>query len=347
MNDHMTNIPAAPPSWLPYGPNESGVDVPAEPAMRTGKRSNRQDLQRLGAALATFYSRGGRGDRLCYVVAAVLFASGIVHFGVQLVTGGPWEGPVSWRKPTTFGLAFGLTLATLTWVTNFIPNRRNIRGWLLAVFAAACLVEVAVITLQAWRGVPSHFNVGTPLNASLAYAAAGGGALLLVTSLAFAAASARPYPDMPASMRLAVRAGFATFLAALMIGAIMIALGVIETRTVSQSAAYTVAAAFKPGHAATMHGILILPALAWLGSFANWTERRRFRVMGVACSGYVLAAGIVVVDAVGAVSPLVELQAPHATSLLAAAGLLLLLTAAGLTLAGLVRAPLVAGFEHA
>jgi hypothetical protein len=231
----------------------------------------RRVVRVLGTTLATFYSRGERSDRLYYIVAAVLLASGIFHLGVQAVLGGPWDGPVSWRKPTTFGLAFGLTLATMTWVTNFVPLRHRIRGPILGVFATACVVEVSVITLQAWRRVPSHFNVSTPLNAVFAYSAAGGGAILIVTTIVLAIASARPNPAVPASMRLAVRAGFVAFLAALAIGAFMIALGVQTTRTVSQEAAYTVAINFKPGHAATMHGILILPALAWLCSFTTWT----------------------------------------------------------------------------
>jgi hypothetical protein len=35
---------------------------------------------------------------------------------VLVVTGGSWEGPVSWRKPMSFGLSFGVTLATIGWV---------------------------------------------------------------------------------------------------------------------------------------------------------------------------------------------------------------------------------------
>jgi hypothetical protein len=313
---------------------------------RAEKRRPTPLLRRLGSALATFYTRAERVDRRCYAIAVVLFSSGLFHLAVQAVVGGPWEGPVSWRKPTTFGLAFGLTLATLTWVTTFVPLRGRTRGRLLAVFATACAVEVGVITLQAWRGVPSHFNVSTPLNAALAYTAAGGGAIIIATALAFTAAATRPDPAVPISMRLAVLAGFVSFLAALAIGAFMIALGVNATRTISQAAAYTVATAFKSGHAATMHGILILPALAWLGSFADWSEIRRVCVILLACVGYFLAAGVVVVDTFVAVSPLAPLEAPLITSLLAGAGLLSLLTASGMTLVALRRAPAVPGLEH-
>ena len=54
---------------------------------------------------------------------------------MQAVGGGLWEGPVSWRRPVTFGLAFGLTLATLSWVSAIMAGRGRDR--LLGVFAAA------------------------------------------------------------------------------------------------------------------------------------------------------------------------------------------------------------------
>jgi hypothetical protein len=148
---------------------------------------------------------------------------------------------------------------------------------------------------------------------------------------------------MPASMRLAVRAGFVAFLCALGIGAFMIVLGVKTTRTVSQQAAYSVDAAFKSGHAATMHGILILPALAWLVSYVDWPEARRVRVVTLACLGYGLAAGVVVVDTFVAVNPLALTQSPLIDTTLAAGGIIALLAAYGMALAGLRRAPLAAG----
>jgi hypothetical protein len=44
-----------------------------------------------------------------------------------------------------------------------------------------------------------------------------------------------------------------------------------------------------------MHAILVLPALAWLLSFAGWSERRRLRVVVFAAAGYVVIVGLVVV----------------------------------------------------
>jgi hypothetical protein len=83
---------------------------------------------------------------------------------------------------------------------------------------------------------------------------------------------------------------------ALLMGAVMIARGVTEVVAGHQQRAYLVGGFLKPGHAATMHGILILSALAWLTSFTGWTERRRRRIVSLATAGYGLFAAAVIAE---------------------------------------------------
>lgn len=94
----------------------------------------------------------------------LLIASGVFHALIWIIDGSPWEGPVSWRKPILFGLSTGLTGLSMAWVL------RRIAPWkidpLLTPFFAFCMIaETALITVQAWRGVPSHFNNHTSLDA--------------------------------------------------------------------------------------------------------------------------------------------------------------------------------------
>ncbi|MGN6695895.1 MAG: hypothetical protein ACTHN0_17085, partial [Aquihabitans sp.] len=102
-------------------------------------------------------------ERWALVVAAVLFASGVVHLGILVVTGGSWVGSLSWRKAATFGTSFGLTLAAVVWAGRLIPATR---AWtiLLGIFGAACVVETALVSLQVWRGRPSHFDFETSID---------------------------------------------------------------------------------------------------------------------------------------------------------------------------------------
>jgi hypothetical protein len=47
------------------------------------------------------------------------------------------------------------------------------RAVLLTAFTAASIVETALVSLQTWRGVPSHFNVEPALDAWVTRALAG------------------------------------------------------------------------------------------------------------------------------------------------------------------------------
>ncbi|MGV4987585.1 hypothetical protein ACVB8X_33985 [Streptomyces sp. NRAIS4] len=228
-------------------------------------------------------------DRLCHATGLLLVLSGLAHLVVFAVDGGPWDGPVSWRKPITFGLSFGLTLIAITWVTSYLGVRPRLRSALLLVFAADCVVEVGGITLQAWRRVPSHLNMETPFDTAVSMTLAVGGGVLVALLTVFAVASFRHRPQGPAGMPLAVRSGFAILLVALASGAAMIARGVVLTRTGHQEAAYHSTAPLKPLHGVSLHAVLVLPALAWLLSRSPWTERTRRRIVATAVGCYAAA----------------------------------------------------------
>ncbi len=226
-----------------------------------------------------------RTERACYLVAAVLVLSGLVHLGILVGTGDDWTGPVSWRKPATFGLSFGLTLATVTWVSGFVPLSARARRRLLVAFAAACVGEVLMITLQRWRGLPSHFipagSPGAVLNGVVGAGAAAGAVVLVIVSVVLTVAAFRPDPDRPAHLRLAVRAGLLSFLLALAVGVVMLARGLVLTRAGDVTAAFAFSGGLKPGHAATMHGILVLPLLARVLDLGGRDERFRMAVVRV------------------------------------------------------------------
>ncbi|WP_406271491.1 hypothetical protein OHT93_20990 [Streptomyces sp. NBC_00191] len=241
-------------------------------------------------ALTPRHTGGPRGAELfCYATGAALIATGLFHLVVFFADGGPWTGPVSWRKPFTFGVSFGLTLVAITWVTSYLRIGGRARCVLLALFAADCVLEVAGITLQAWRGVPSHFNRETPFDSAVATALAVGGVLLVLILTTFATASFRQRPEGPAGMALALRTGFSVLLVGLLSGAAMIAYGVVVTRTDSQEAAYHSSGALKPLHGVSLHAILVLPVLARVLAFTSWPGSTREKVVRAASAAYLLA----------------------------------------------------------
>jgi hypothetical protein len=227
---------------------------------------------------------GGRAERFCCVVALALIGSGVLHVVVFAVDGGPWHGPVSWRKPITFGLSFGLTLLTVVWLSAYLPLRGRWRPFLLGVLAVDCCVEVAGITLQAWRHVPSHVNRETGFDSAVSTVLAVGGGVLVVVLGLLGAAAFRA--QVAPSMRLALRAGFVMMAIGLASGAAMIVRGVAEVGDGRQERAYAMVGFLKPVHAMGLHGVVVLPALAWLLSRTGWDERRRTRTVALAVVAY-------------------------------------------------------------
>ncbi|MCW2765300.1 MAG: hypothetical protein JWO11_1259 [Nocardioides sp.] len=236
-----------------------------------------------------------RLQRACYAVGVLLVAVGVVHLGVFVLDDRPWGGPLSWRKPATFGLSFGLTLMTITWVTSYLRIAPRTRALLMTVFAVDCVVEVAGIALQAWRNQPSHLNTTTTANATIAYTLAVGGAVLVGVLGTFAVVAGRGRIDARPSMARALRAGFVLLVAGLASGIAMIAYGTTVMRSGDTQRAYDVAGFLKAFHGVTLHGVLVLPALAWWLGRRTLDESRRTRIVTMAIGCYAAAAAAVLV----------------------------------------------------
>jgi hypothetical protein len=291
-------------------------------------------LRAIATALWSFWRRGRKMERAGYVVGALLVLSGLVHLGILVAGGGSWEGPLSLRKATTFGLSFGLTLITIVWVASFLRLAGRTRAGLLGVFTVACILETVLVSLQAWRNVPSHYNIETAFDALIARALAVGGLALIAPIVGLTFTAFRANSTVPTSVRIAIRIGLVTLFSSLVVGALMIANGMRLVFAGDPQAAYATGGAFKPTHAVTMHAILVLPMLAWLLSFANWTERRRVNVVLIAAAGYLVLAGVVAVQNLGGLIPS---ETPLALVMLSVLGVVALLVAGALAVVGVAR----------
>jgi hypothetical protein len=179
----------------------------------------------------------------------------------------------------TFGLSFGLTLITIAWVASLLRLGDGSRALLLGAFTIACSLETVLVSLQAWRGVPSHFNIETTFDALVARTLAAGGVVLVAVIGTLTFAVFRANATVPVSLRTAMRIGLVALFISVVVGAFMIAKGMRLLFAGYPQAAYATGGTLKPTHAATMHAILVLPVLARLLSFVDWTERRRLAVV--------------------------------------------------------------------
>ena len=296
--------------------------------------SVKEQLDTVGRALRRSWVEGQRVDRIAYVVSAVLFTSGLIHLIMLVISGGTWIGPLSMRKPTTFGLSFGLTLASVTWATAFLRLPNRTRTVVLGAFTVTCLVEVTLITTQYWRGVPSHFNFETGVDSMITGVLAAGGAVIVATVLVWTIAAFRAVADARPSMKLALRFGFVTLLVAMGLGAAMIAMGTTAVRGGNPQLAYTTAGALKPAHFVAMHAILVIPGMAWLLTFTRWPEETRLRIVQLGVAGYLLLTAVTIIESVTHVSPL---RAPMIGSVGSAIGVAAIIAAGVTALYGVTR----------
>lgn len=165
-------------------------------------------------------------------VAEALVCSFVLHLGGFALAraGAPgfgeanWEGRTGWRKPIVFGISNALVFVSLAQALaaqELAPRRATAH---CAAWATA--LEVGIVTLQAWRGVPSHFNTATPLDAWLyatklcAVAILGGTCLLVLVGQ-----QVRPSPRVRPALSAALRHGLRLLAVAVLCAVAMVAFG--------------------------------------------------------------------------------------------------------------------------
>ncbi|TCO35223.1 hypothetical protein EV652_101102 [Kribbella steppae] len=261
-------------------------------------------------------------QRFAYVCGALLALSGLFHLVVYLVDGGPWGGPLSWRKPIVFGLSFGITLVTIAWLMPFLRARR-LTGWIVVgLFAVASLAEVFLISMQTWRGVASHFNETTQFDSSV-FSFMGMLVMLLAVLTVYVTVRSFFRMDAPPSLALAIRLGLLLMLVSQAVGAQMIAEG---------GNTFGAAGALKVPHAVTLHAVQVLPALAILLLVARSTERRRVKIVALGAVGYAVLIASTLVQTYDGRGPL---DLSPLTSVLALVGIAILAVVGVVTLNGI------------
>jgi hypothetical protein len=100
---------------------------------------------------------------------AVVVNIGLLLFGLAGLALDPrtvLNAPV-WVKTTKFSLSVIAYCGTLAWMFTFLRGRPRAARALGLAIGAILIGEMAIIVLQAVRGVPIHFNYSTPLDATL------------------------------------------------------------------------------------------------------------------------------------------------------------------------------------
>ncbi len=195
-------------------------------------------------------------------IAAALIGSGLIHLAKLGWDGADWNGPLSLRKPVLFGVSGGLTVWSIAWLmTQLRPGRFD---RVLANLIATCLwVEVALITLQYWRGVSSHFNRATTLDAWIEVTML---ALILFATASIFYLTLRTFRlrSIDASQVVAIRGGMWLLSLSCVLGILTTVLGEINVQNDNPYEYWGRAGVLKFPHGAVLHAIQVLPVLSWL-----------------------------------------------------------------------------------
>jgi hypothetical protein len=198
-----------------------------------------------------------RPARVLFAGAVFWLASGLFHLGALAVDGWAWSGAVSFRKPISFSLSFFLLLATVGWVLDRLPDRPRLAGTIAWTLLVSSTAEVGLITLQAWRGRASHFNVFETGDAMIFTAM---GIMVSIISLCLVAVLVWSLVKPPSDRltRIAVIGGLLLLMTGLGIGQWIIQLGsdYVETRmAVPETVVYSERGVAKFPHAVALHGL--------------------------------------------------------------------------------------------
>ena len=220
------------------------------------------DQQHRESVAGSFSEGQQRLSPVAISVTVVLLASGLIHLAILGLLGSTWHGPLSFRKPALFGISGGLTMWSLTWLMTQLKPKKVDR-MLVDSLSLALLIEVAIITLQTWRGAASHFNHSTVIDAAIEFSMLG--LILYVTGgiiyLTWRTSSLR---DMEPAMAIAIRSGMGLLALSCLLGIATSVLGEASLSMGGTSEIWGKAGVLKFPHGVALHAIQMLPILAWM-----------------------------------------------------------------------------------
>jgi len=248
------------------------------------------------------------------LVAAVFTSAGVLLDPRQVA------GEPAWLKPTKFYMSLAIYDATILYFLSFLADRRRFVRGVGAILSACGALEMVGITLQAARGVRSHFNSATPFDQAIF---AGMGIVIMVlwvTMLVLAVMLVRA-KLADRSLASALRMGLVVGVVGAGLGYFMVAPKADQIAVMKaggqqvESGGHTfggkdggpglplvgwssTAGDMRPAHFLGLHGMQVLPVLAvLLARRRNRSESLRLALVRGAGVGYLGLTGVLAVQA--------------------------------------------------
>ncbi|WP_051271753.1 hypothetical protein [Shimazuella kribbensis] len=92
-------------------------------------------------------------------------------------------GAPAWAKPAKFAISFSFYCFTFVWLLSYLQRWKKTAMTLTIITFVGVFIDMALIVLQVFRGVQSHFNVATPFD-DMVYRIMGlGSTMIFIASL--------------------------------------------------------------------------------------------------------------------------------------------------------------------
>jgi hypothetical protein len=225
----------------------------------------------------------------------------------------------AWLKPAKFAVSIAIYTLTLAWIFSLIPEwqrTRRIIGWTTAV---VMVLEMAIISLQAFLGTTSHFNIATPFDGVL-FGIMGAAILLQTLSTISVAVALWRHRFGDVALGWALRLGMTITIIGALTGGMMTRPTRQQLDTANAGATMTVVGAHTVGapdggpglpgtgwstshgdlripHFLGLHALQILPFVALVLGRLRTRELVRIRLTVVAASSYLALFGILLSQA--------------------------------------------------
>ena len=141
------------------------------------------------------------------------------------------------------------------------------------------IAEVALITIQQWRGVASHFNRATPLDTLIeswmTY-------LIIFASLVLVEFTRRCFSHLnaPSDLKLAIRGGMVFLIVSCLIGFLILIYGNFQAAIGADPSIFGRAGVTKFPHGVAIHAIQLFPLFCWLALKVGIPVELRTRLIG-------------------------------------------------------------------
>lgn len=243
--------------------------------------------------VAELYDR----NRVLCTVALCNLGLVVVFTALMQVDGRTLIGRNVWTKPWKFAASIAVFSATMGWLLPSLSLTDRVERLAAYTIGAAIMIEIALISTQAARAVPSHFNRGTALDTAI-FALMGSTITISTVVVAYVLwRIVRRPPDLEPAFLWGIRLGLFVFVVASFEGYLMIAraghgVGAPAGGPGLPLLNWSVTGGdLRIAHFVGLHALQVLPLTGYVA--ARWPDSSTHRSLGVVGTVAALYGGLV------------------------------------------------------